>query len=90
MAGGFDPEIFKAQLKKEILADNWLMIRELMREIIKLIKENQPAPPTSLVDLDTELPVREKEEDDGTMLADPIGRRNVGQAENAEQSDWAK
>ena len=61
-----------------------------MGEIIKLIKENQPAPPTSPVDLDTELSVREREEDDVTVLADPISRRNVGQAESAEQSDWAK
>ena len=77
MTGGFDPEVFKAQLKGEILAENRLMMGELMGEIIKLIKENQPAPPTSLVDLDTELPVREKEEDDVTVLADPISRRNM-------------
>ena len=34
--------------------------------------------------------MREREEDDVTVLADLIGRRNVGQAENVEQSDWAK
>ena len=48
-----------------------------MGEIIKLIKENQPAPPTSPVNLDTELPVREREEDNVTVLADPISRRNM-------------
>ena len=90
MAGGFDPEVFKAQLKEELFTENRLMMGELMGEIIKLIKENQPVPPTSLVDLDTELPVREKEEDDVTVLADPISRRNMGQAENVEQPDWAK
>ena len=66
------------------------MMSELMGEIIKLIKENQPILPIGPVDLDTELPVREREEDDVTVLTDPVGRRNVGQAENAEQSDWAK
>ena len=87
MAGGFDPEIFKAQLKEEILAENRLMIKKMMREITKLIKENQPAPPTSPVNLDTKLPVRDREEDDVTVLAEPVGWRNMGQAENAEQSD---
>ena len=90
MAGGFDLKVFEAQLKKVILTENRLMMKELMGEIIKLIKENQPAPSTSLVDLDTKLPVREREEDDVTVLADPISRRNMGQTENVEQSDWAK
>ena len=58
MAGGFDPEIFKAQLKEELLAENRLMMRELMGEIIKLIKENQPTLPIGPVDLDTEPPMR--------------------------------
>ena len=40
--------------------------------------------------MDTELPVRDREEDDVTVLVDLIGRRNVGQAENVEQSDGAK
>ena len=34
--------------------------------------------------------MRDREEDDATVLADPINRRNMGQAENVEQSDWAK
>ena len=90
MTGGFDPEAFKAQLKEELLAENRLMMKELMGEIIKLIKENLHTPPIGLIDLDTELPVREREEDDVTVLANPIGWKNVGQAENGEQSDWAK
>ena len=84
MAGEFDPEAFKTQLKEELLAENRLMMRELMGEIIKLIKESQSTPPIGPVDLDTELPVREREEDDVTVLADPISRRNMGQAENVE------
>ena len=90
MAGEFDLEAFKAQLKEELLAENQKMMKELMGEMIKLIKGSQPVPPTGPVDLGTELPVREMEKDEVTMLADPIGRRNVGQAENVEQSDWAK
>ena len=73
MAGGFDPEVFKAQLKEELLAENRLMMRELMREITKLIEKNRPTPPTSPVNLDTELPVRDREEDDVTVLADLVG-----------------
>ena len=84
MVGGFDPEIFKAQLKEEILAENRLMMKEMMRELTKLIEENRPAPPTSPVNLDIELLVREREEGDATVLAELVGRRNVGQAENAE------
>ena len=87
MAGRFDLEAFKAQLKEELLAENRKMMRELMGEMIKLIKGSQPTPPTSPVDLGTRLPVREREKDEVTLLADPIGRRNMGQAEEAEQSD---
>ena len=90
MTGGFDPEVFKAQLKEKIRAENRLMMKEIMREITKLIEENRPVPPTNSVNLDTELLVREREEDDATVLADPIGQRNMGQTEEAEQSDWAK
>ena len=87
MAGGFDPEAFKAQLKEEVFVETRSMMREMMGEITKLIKENQPAPPIGPVDLDTELPVRDREENDVTVLVDPVGRRNVGQAENMKQSD---
>ena len=90
MTDGFDPEAFKAQLKEELFIENKLMMKEMMREITKLIKENQPAPPIGLVDLDTKPPVRDRKEDDVTVLADRISRRNMSQAENVEQSDWAK
>ena len=90
MTGEFDPEAFKAQLKEELFAENRLMMKEMMREITKLIKENQPAPPTGPVDLDTELPVKNREEDDMTVLADPVGRKNMVQIEYVEQFDWAK
>ena len=74
MAGEFDLEAFKEQL----LAENRKMVKELMGEMIKLIKESQPTPLIGPIDLDTELPVREREEDDVTVLADPIGQRNMG------------
>ena len=78
MAGEFDLEAFKAQLKEELLAENQKMIKELMGEMIKMIKGSQPTPPTSPVDLSTELPVKEREKDEVTVLPNPIGRRNVG------------
>ena len=90
MASEFDPEAFKAQLKEEIIIETRFMIREMMGQITKLIKESQPTPSFGLVNLDTELPVRDREKDDVTVLAEPVGRRNVGQADDAEQSDWAK
>ena len=34
--------------------------------------------------------MREREKDEVIVLADPIGRRNEGRAENIEQSIWAK
>ena len=73
MAGGFDPKAFKVQLKEEVFAETQSMIREMIGEITKLIKENQPVPPTGPVDLDTELPVRNREEDVIMVLADPVG-----------------
>ena len=90
MASEFDPKAFKAQLKEEIATETRSMMREMIGEINKLIKENQPAPPTSPVDLNTKLPVREREEDDVTVLADPEGRRNMGQIEDVKQPDWAR
>ena len=87
MVSGFDLEAFKTQLKEELLVENRKMVKELMGEMIKLIKGSQPTPPTGPVDLNTELLVREREKDEVIVLADPIGRRNVGQAENVEQSD---
>ena len=53
MAGEFDLEAFKAQLKKELLAENRKMMKELMGEMIKMIKGSQPTPPTGPVDLGT-------------------------------------
>ena len=84
MVSEFDPEAFKAQLKEELLADNWLMLRELIGEVIKLIKENQPTPPTGPVDLDIELLVRNREENDRMVLADSVGQKNLVQTEDVE------
>ena len=39
MAGGFNPETFKAQMKEELYTENRLMMKEMMGEIAKLIKE---------------------------------------------------
>ena len=90
MEGGFNPEAFKAHLKEEVFAETRSMMRKMMGEITKLIKENQLVPLTGLIDLDTEILVRNRKEDDVMVLADPVGQRNVGQVEEEEQSDWAR
>ena len=47
------------------------MMKEMMGEIAKLIKEKQLVQSADLVDLHTEIPIREREEDEVTVLADP-------------------
>ena len=39
MAGGFDPEAFKVQLKEKLFAETRSMMREIMGEITKMIKK---------------------------------------------------
>ena len=39
MLGGFDPEVFKAQLKEEFYTKNRMMMKDMMGEITKLFKE---------------------------------------------------
>ena len=90
MSGGFDPKTFKAQLKEEMYTENKAMMKELLGELTKFFKEKQPAQPSGPVDLDAELPVREREEDEVTVLADPMRHRNANQPEGAKQPDWAK
>ena len=90
MSGGFDPETFKAQLKEEMYTENKAMMKELLGEMTKLFKEKQPAQSSDPIDLDTELPIREREEDKVTVLADPIKQKNVGQTESVERPVWAK
>ena len=72
MSGGFDPEAFKAQLKEEMYTEN-----KAMMEMIKLLKDKQPAQSSAPIDLDAELPVREREEDEVMVLADPMRRGNL-------------
>ena len=45
---------------------------------------------TNPVDLDVEIPIRERDENNVTVLADPVGEKKMGQIEDVEQSDWAK
>ena len=70
--------------------ENKAMMKELLGEMTKLFKEKQPAQSSGPIDLDAELPVREREEDEVTVLADPMRHRNADQPEGAEQPDWAK
>lgn len=39
MSRGFDAEAFKAQLKEELLAKNRLIIREILGEMAKIMKD---------------------------------------------------
>ena len=48
------------------------MMKELLGEMTKLFREKQPEQSSDPVDLHAEIPVREKEEDEVTVLADPI------------------
>ena len=57
----FYPEAFKAQLKEEMYTDNKAIMKELLGEMTKLLKDKQPAQSSAPVDLDAELPVRERE-----------------------------
>ena len=42
MAGGFDPEAFKAQLKDELVNENKAMMREMMGEMAKMMRDLKP------------------------------------------------
>ena len=55
------------------------MMRKMVGKITKLIKKKQPMQSTDPVDLDAEIPIREREEDDVTVLANPVGQKNMGQ-----------
>ena len=90
MSWEFDPKTFKAQLKEKMYTENKAMMKELLGEMTKLFKEKQPAQSSGPIDLDTELPVREREEDEVTVLADPMRCRNTDQPEGAKWPDWAK
>ena len=73
MAGGFDLEAFKAQLKEDLFVETRSMMREMIGEIAKLIREKQPVQSTDPVDLDGEIPIRERKENDVIVLVDPVG-----------------
>ena len=72
MSGGSDLDAFKVQLKQELYTENRAMMKELLGEMTKIFKEKQPSQSSNLVDLHTEILLREKEEDEVTILADPM------------------
>ena len=86
MSGKFDPEAFKAHLKKEMYTENKAIMKELLEEMTKLFREKQPEQLSDPIDLHAEIPVREREEDEVTVLADPIRQKNVGPKECVERS----
>ena len=90
MAGSsFDLEAFKAQMKEELLAANRLMMKEAMEEMAKMMKGKQLEQPTTPIDLDDEIPIRERVEEE-IAVADPGKKKDVVQAESVEESEWAK
>ena len=64
-------------------------MREMMGEMAKMMRDLKPEQPMNPINLDDEIPVRERAEDEVTVLADPERQRNVNQPENVEQSEWA-
>ena len=83
MSGGFDPEAFKVQLKEKMYTENKAMMKELLGEMTKLLKDKQPVQSSAPIDMDIELPVREGEENEVIVLADPMRRGNLDQLESA-------
>ena len=79
MAGGFDLEAFKAQLKDELVNENKAMMREMMGEMAKMMRDLKPEQLVDPIDLDAEIPMRERAEDEVTVLADLERQRNVNQ-----------
>ena len=71
MAGGFDPEAFKARLKDELVTENKAMMREMMGEMAKMMRDLKPEQPVDPIDLDAEILTRERADDEVTVLADP-------------------
>ena len=87
MAGSsFDVEAFKA----EMMAANQLMIKGAMEEITKMLKGKQPEQPAAPIDLDDEIPVKERVEEEITVIANPEKKKGVTQAESGEEPEWAK
>ena len=73
-----------------MLASNRLMMKEVMEEIAKMVKGKQPEQPTAPIDLDDEIPVRERVEEEIAVIADLEKKKGVVQTENLEESEWAK
>ena len=84
MAGGFDPEAFKAQLKDELVNENKAMMREMMGEMAKMMRDLKPKQPMNPLNLDEEIPVRERAEDEVIVLVNLERQRNVNQPKNIE------
>ena len=53
------------------------MMKELLGEMTKMFKEKQPAQSFDPVDLHAEIPLREREEDEVIVLADPMRRKTI-------------
>ena len=63
------------------------MMKEAMEEMAKMMKGKQPEQPTTPIDLDDEIPIRERVEEEIAVVADPGKKKDVVQAESVEESE---
>ena len=61
-----------------------------MEEMAKIMKGKQPEQPTVPIDLDDEIPIRERVEEEIAIVADSGKKKDVVQAESVEEFEWAK
>ena len=97
MAGpsGFDSESFKKELLEEIRNEARQMIRDMMAELREekqaVASTTLPAPQYRPFDLDAETSrKRPMEDDQETLLAEPITRPRLNVLEEIEKPNWAK
>ena len=88
---GFDFEAFKEKLKAEITEQTRTIMREIMAEFRKKEKQEPPPPLLHSFDLDTETSRKQPIEDDQeTLLAEPITRQRLDVPKEVEKPDWTK
>ena len=61
-----------------------------MGEMFQMMKGNQPEQPTAPINMDYEIPTRERVEEEVTVIAGLEKKKSVIHAESVEESEWAK
>ena len=88
----FDFEAFGEKLKVEIAEQTRTIMREMMVEF-RREKKQEPPPPPQLCPFDLDVKTSGKqliEDDQETLLAEPITRQRLDVPEEIEKPDWAK